>query len=143
MINSLVNYGANRLMGLGIVAVAAGGFYAYDQYDKKTHYVPVQARISNVQELCYMEMRSGRTTTTSDTVACDVAQYAVKNHPKWQGFTVKSKITVDYDYVSPVDNRTHSGKRMLSAWPGGKKLSRGEIFTIRASKSNPDKSREI
>lgn len=143
MINSLINYGANRVMGLGIVAIGVGGFYVFDQYDKKANYVPVQARVSKAEELCYMEKKVGRTTTTSDVLACDVAQYAVKNHPKWQGFTVKSKISLEYEYVSPVDNRTHSGKRMMSAWPEGRKLNRGELFQIRASKKNPEKTREI
>jgi len=143
MIHSLINYGANRLMGLGIVAVGFGAFYAFDQYDKKTNYTPVQARLSKVEELSYMEQKVGRTTTISDVVSCDVAQYAVKNHPKWQGFTVKSQIKLEYDYVSPADSRTHSGKRTISAWPDGRKLSRGELFPVRASKSDPDKSREI
>lgn len=143
MINSLINYGANRLMGLGVLAVGVGGFYVFDQYDKRVNYAPAQARISKVEELCYMEKKAGRTTTTSDVLSCDVAQYAVKNHPKWQGFTVKSQIRLEYEYVSPVDNRTHSGKRTMSAWPEGRKLNRGEVFQIRASKKDPDKSREI
>lgn len=142
MINGLMNYGARRLIGLGVVAVGVGGYHLYDQYDKKTNYVPVQARVANVQEDCYLEKKSGRTTTTSDTLPCDKAQYLSQNHPKWQGFSVKYRIAVDYVYVSPVDNRTHSGKRMLSAYPGGRKISRGEVFDIRASKTNPDKSRE-
>jgi hypothetical protein len=143
MMNSLVNYGVNRLMGLGVVAVGIGAFYVFDQYDKRANYTPVQARISKVDELCYMEKKVGRTTTTSDVVSCDIAHYAVSRHPKWEGFDVKSKISLEYEYVSPVDNRTHSGKRSLSEWPDGKRLNRGELFQIRASKSNPDKSREI
>lgn len=143
MINSLINYGANRLMGLGVLAIGLGGFYAFDQYDKRANYAPAQARISKVEELCYMEKEVGRTTTTSDVLGCEIAQYAVKNHPKWNGFTVKSKISVEYEYISPVDNRTHSGKRTMSAWPDGRKLNRGELFQIRASKIDPNKSREI
>lgn len=131
-------------MKIGAVMIGCSGLYfAYDQYDKKAHYIPAQARVSNVAELCYMEKKSGRATTTSDVVACDVAHYAVKNHPKWQGFTVRSKIRLEYEYVSPVDNRTHSGKRIFNDWPEGKKLSRGEAFMIRASKTDPNKSREI
>lgn len=142
MINGLLNYGANRVMSFGLVALGVGGFYIYDRYDKNANYLPVQARVTNVQEVCYLEKRAGRTRTTSDTLACDKAQYLAKNHPSWQDFTVKYKVTVDYDYVSPVDNRTHSGKRTLAAYPDGKKIYRGEIFNIRASKTDPNKSRE-
>ncbi len=143
IINNIINAYVNRLMMLGVAAVGVGGFYLYDQYNKKTNFVPVQARITNVSEICYMEKKSGRTTETSDALACDIAQHAVKSHPKWQGFNVKYKINVDYDYVSPVDQKTHSGKRTLSAYPNGRKLARGEIFNVRASKTDPNKSREI
>jgi len=121
MINALVNYGAHRLMSFGLVALGVGGFYVYDQYDKKTNFVPVQARVTNVQELCYLEKRSGRTTSSSDTLACDKAQYLSQNHPRWQGFSVRYKIAVDYDYVSPVDNRTHFRKAHADLLPRRKK----------------------
>lgn len=143
MINQLVNYGANRLMGLGLVAVGLGGFYAYDRYDKSAHYLPAKARVSSVEESCYMEKRSGRSTWTSDVLACDLAKFAVQNHPKWEGYTVKYKITLKYDYVSPVDRRTHSGQRQMSAYPNGKKPSPGEVIDIRVSRTDPNKTREI
>lgn len=143
MINGILNYGANRLFSAGVAVVGLGGFYLYDQYDKRSNFVPMQARVTNVQELCYMEKKAGRRTTVSDTLACDAAHYAVQNHPNWQGFTVKYKISVDYTYVSPVDHRSHNGRRTLSAFPDGKKIRSGEIFNVRASKTDPNKSREI
>ncbi|GLI93120.1 hypothetical protein [Methylocystis echinoides] len=142
MMNAFIEYFRGRLLALGIVLLGLGGFAAFDQYNKRTNYTPVQARLSKVEELCYMEKRERRTTSTSDVIACDLAQYAVANHPKWQGFTIKSQIRLEYAYVSPVDGRTHSGKRTIDYWPGGKKLSRGDLFPIRASKTDPDKTRE-
>lgn len=143
MVNAILNALVHRAMWFGIVMVGAGGVYAYDQYDKRTNFVPVQARVVDVKETCYMERRAGRRTTTSDTLACNLARDMVQNHPSWQGFQVKQQIVVNYEYVSPADKRTHSGKRTLSAYPNGKKLSSGEILNVRASKTDPNKSREI
>lgn len=143
MVNAILNALVHRAMWLGIILVGAGGVYAYDQYNKKANFVPVQARVSEVRETCYMEKRVGRRTSTSDTLACDLARKLTQEHPSWQGFQVKQQIVVNYEYVSPVDQRTHSGKRTLSAYPAGKKISRGEIFNVRASKTDPAKSREI
>ncbi|PPD45503.1 MAG: hypothetical protein CTY15_03700 [Methylocystis sp.] len=142
MMNGLVNYGATRVLGLGVVGVGLGVFYVVDQYDKKNNYTPIQARVSRVEEKCYMEKRSGRSTWTSDMLACERAQEMVKSHPNWLGYTVKYKINVSYDYVSPVDNRTHSGSRVMSAYPDGKKIYPGSQISIRASKSDPNKTRE-
>ena len=44
-----------RLGLYGIVAVGVVGILAYDQYDKKTNFQPVNARISAVNEQCYLE----------------------------------------------------------------------------------------
>ena len=143
IVNAIVNGLIHRAKVFGVVAVGIGGFAAYDKYDKGANYMPVQARITDVQDMCFMEKRSGRTREYSDIIACNMAEAAVKLSPKWQGFDIKHKITVAYDYVSPVDRKTHSGKREMSAFPNGKKLSLGEIFNVRASKTDANKSREI
>lgn len=142
MWKAFIEYCTGRLLALGVVIVCAGGYSAVDAFNKKKNYMPVQARLSKVEELCYMEKREHRTTSTSDVLPCDLAQYAVTSHPKWQGFTVKSQIKLEFAYISPVDGRTHSGKRTISYWPDGKRLNPGDLFPIRASKTDPDKTRE-
>lgn len=139
MLRTFANYGVNRVLGLGL---SFGAYFAYAQYDKYKNYAPVQARVSHVEDLCHIEKTAGGQTSSAD-VACDVAESAVKNHPKWLGAAVTYRIIVDYDYVSPVDGRTHSGRRQLSAWPGGRRIVRGDAFDIRASRIDPNLSRDI
>lgn len=132
-----------RAVGAGVVLVGVGGFVAYDQYDKKANFTPVQARVTDVNDICYMERRSGRTREWSENIPCDRAEMAVKYSPKWTGFDIRHKITVSYEYLSPVDKRTHTGKHEYSYLPEGKPINRGQLLTIRASKSDPAKTREI
>ena len=120
---------------------------AYDQYDKKTNFNPVQARISAVDEQCYMEnVERGivtKTTLTSDLLRCEIAQALTREHPKWYGYTIKQKIEVRFAYVSPVDRATHTASHQMSAYPNGRPLRVGEIIPVLASKIKPDKTRTI
>ena len=72
----------------GTVAVAVVGFMAYDQYDKKANFQPVNGRVSAVNEQCYLEKSERgmltRTTSTSDLTRCEVADYLRRQHPAWR-----------------------------------------------------------
>ena len=92
-----------RLQIFAGAALIAGSAIVYDAYDKAANYVPVAARASNVDRKCYMEKKEGRTTYTSDVLECSMAELAVKDHPKWMGYTVKSRIVIDFTFPSPVD----------------------------------------
>ena len=141
MINGIINAFIGRMVMFGFVMCGVGAFAAYDHYDKGAHYVPVQARITDIKDMCIMEKQSGRRREYSETIS--LAELAVKTSPKWQGFDIRHNITVAYEYISPVDRKTHAGARVLGAYPDGKKLSRGEVYQIRASKTDANKSREI
>ena len=56
-----------RLVGIVIVALGAAGLATHDQYDKRVNFQRVDARISAVNDQCYMEKvtREGITKTTS------------------------------------------------------------------------------
>ena len=131
----------------GAFAVFAVFVMAYDQYDKKTNFQPVNARISAVNEQCYMEnVERGvltKTTLTSDLLSCDRAMLLTREHPKWQGYTVKHKIEVRFAYISPVDGTTRTSSQQMSAFPDGKPLRVGDTMPIRASKTKADKTRSI
>lgn len=134
------------MIRVGVIACGAfaiAGLVIANEYDKKVNYLAVQARITDLQETCYMEKKSGRTTSTSDTLACETAEFAVKSHPKWQGYDVKYKINVSYSYVSPADSKPHSGKLELSAYPDNKKLATGGEIKVLASKTAADKTRSL
>jgi hypothetical protein len=136
-----------RPAALVIVAVGAAGLTAYDQYDKRVNFQRVDARISGVNDQCYMEKvaREGitKTTSTSEPLRCELAQILTREHPRWQGYTIKHKIEVRFVFVSPVDGATHTSSLEMSAFPGGKPLRAGDILPVLASKTNADETRAI
>ena len=134
------------MIRVGVIACGAfavAGLVIADEYDKKVNFLAVQARITELHESCYMEKKSGRTTSTSDTLACGMAEYAVKNHPKWQGYDIKYKIDISYSYVSPADGKPHTGQLVLAAYPDNKKLATGGEIKVLASKTAADKTRSL
>ncbi|WP_050399750.1 hypothetical protein [Bradyrhizobium embrapense] len=130
-----------------IVAVGAFGIAIYDQYDKGANYQRVDARISSVNDQCYLEkVERGvitKTTFTSDLTRCETAELLRKEHPKWQGYHVMHKIEVRVVYVSPVDGVSHQSSLEMSYFPSGKPLRAGEVFPVLASKTKADKTRMI
>jgi hypothetical protein len=135
-----------RLGVFGIIAVAVVGLTAYDRYDKKANYQLVDARISAVSDQCYMEKADRgafkKTTSTSDVVRCEVAEALTREHPKWQGYSVKHKIVIRFAYVSPVDGATHDSSLTMAAFPNGP-LQAGEVLRVLASKTKADQTREF
>lgn len=136
-----------RLAGFMIVAVGLAGFAAYDQYDKRVNFRRVEARISAVNDQCYMEKvtRDGitKTTSTSEMLRCELAQVLTREHPKWQGYSVKHKIEIRFAFVSPVDGATHTSSLEMATFPNGRPLRAGEILPVLASKTKADKTRAI
>ena len=132
-----------RLAVFGTIAAAVVAFGAYDKYDKNTNYQPADARISAVNEQCYMEKVEGRKTSTSDVLRCELAEILTREHPKWQGYEVKHKIEIRFSYVSPVDGATHASSMTMSAFPKGQPQHAGDVLKVLASKSKADKTREL
>ncbi len=137
-----------RLVVYGTIAVVGMvGLTAYDQYDKKANYQPVDARISAVSDQCYMEkVDSGafkKTTSTSDLIRCEVAEVLTREHPKWQGYSIKHKIVIRFAYVSPVDAATHDSSVTMSEFPKGQQLYAGDVLRVLASKTKADKTRQL
>jgi hypothetical protein len=136
-----------RLGAIGIVSALVVAFTAYDQYDKKTNYQPVDARVSAVNHQCYMEKTERgavtKTTSTSDLLPCEVAAKLTREHPKWQGYEIRHTIEVQFAYVSPVDGKTHASSLKMSALPDGKPLQAGDVLRVLASKTKADQMRPI
>jgi hypothetical protein len=135
-----------RLLFVGTI-VTVVGLTAYNQYDKAVNYQPVDARVSAVDEQCYMEkVEHGgvtKTTSTSDLLPCDKAELLVRLHPKWQGYTINHKIEVRFAYVSPVDGGTHASSLTFAAYPGGQPLRAGDVVRVLASKTKADSTRQL
>ena len=136
-----------RLVVFGTIAAAVAGFAAYDKYDKNTNYQPVEARISDVSDQCYMEkVERGvltKTTSTSDLLRCDLAELLTRAHPKWQGYAINHKIEIRFAYVSPVDGATHASSLTMSAFPNGQQMRAGDVLRVLASKTKTDKTRQL
>jgi hypothetical protein len=136
-----------RLAAFTTIVVAVVGLAAYDQYDKHTHYQPVDARVSAVSDQCFMEKtESGaviKTTYTSDLLDCERAELLTREHPKWQGYAIRHKIEIRFSYVSPVDRAYHAASLTMSAFPKGHPLRTGDVVRVLASKTKAEKIREI
>ncbi|MDE2577795.1 MAG: hypothetical protein KGL46_03235 [Hyphomicrobiales bacterium] len=130
-----------NIKSLGLVGFAVIAVYAYDRFDKSTNYQRTQARLTKVDEVCYMEKTEGKRTSTSDTLPCQLAEIAVKSHPKWMDYTVKRKIAFEFSFVSPVDGKIHSSKLSAAAFPNGKPLQAGDVVEVLASKKQAETTR--
>ena len=132
-----------RLAVFGTIAAATVSLAAYDKYDKSANFQSVDARISAVNEQCYMEKVEGRKTSTSDVLRCELAEVLTREHPKWQGYEVKHKIEIRFAFVSPVDGATHASSLTMTAFPKGQPLRAGDVLRVLASKTKADKTREL
>jgi hypothetical protein len=134
-----------NLKAIGIVAVGVVGFSVYDEFDKRSSYLPVGATVTTISQQCYMEKKERgvltKTTSTSGMLSCDIAELLIREHPKWQGYSVRQKIEVAFTYVSPVDNAPHSSTLQLTAFPDGQPWREGQQVRLLASKTNSQKVR--
>ncbi|WP_298269663.1 hypothetical protein [uncultured Bradyrhizobium sp.] len=134
-----------RLAGLAITLASAVGIVAYDQYDKSTNYTRVDARVSGVNDQCYLEkIERGiltKTKWTSDMVGCEAAELMRKDNPKWQGYNVRHKIELRVVYVSPVDGISHQSVLRMASFPCGQPLHAGDLLPVLASRTKVDRTR--
>ncbi|WP_424361745.1 hypothetical protein [Methylocystis parvus] len=135
MLKGLSNYSAGRLLGMGMtLAVSAG----YEQYINFTDFRSVEARVTSVRDRCYMQKRSGGEMVKSNEYDCASVESAVENNAIWRGASIVYDIHIDLQFVSPADGALHAASRDLTAWPSGKRVRKGDVLSIRASKSEPD-----
>ncbi|WP_426442670.1 hypothetical protein [Bradyrhizobium genosp. P] len=133
-----------RLFFFGIVCAGLASIHIYNEFDKRVNFRPVDARISQVKEQCYLEKsdvaESGK-TWSSDLLPCGFAVLSAQMHPKWQGATVKHKIEVRFAYISPVDGAAHELSLQMAAYPDGREMRAGDIFPVQASRKQADRTR--
>ncbi|MCX7898871.1 MAG: hypothetical protein N2444_02060 [Methylocystis sp.] len=85
--------------------LGVGAYAACNKYDKSANHVPVQARVTDIKDMCCMEKRSCRRREYSGAIACDLAETAVRMSPKWQGVDIRQKIAVAFEFIPPVDRK--------------------------------------
>jgi hypothetical protein len=134
-----------RIIVWGIVGLGIAGFAAYDQYDRSANYAAVQARVLRVNEQCYLEKKERgvftKTTQSSRLMPCPLAEMLARDHPAWQGFDIKHKIEVSLLYVSPANGRQQEATMQLTSYPDGRAMRSGDVMAVRASKTEPARTR--
>ena len=128
----------NFVKSLGLLALLAGGFYLYTLYDKAANYVPIEARVTNVEALCQLVKKSRRRREYTDPMPCDLAR-AAATQPKFEGFKVEEQTYVSYAYT--VDGKEYASKHRQAAQSDGRKIGVGDELTVLVSKDNPTTTR--
>ena len=133
-----------RLVLYWMFCVGLAGLHVHNEFDKRVNFQPIDARVSAVNEQCFMEKKEGLLsgkTWTSDLLPCELAALLTREHPKWQGYDIKHKIEVRFDYISPVDGATHASSLEMSAYPDDRPLNAGDIFPVQASRNQANRTR--
>lgn len=127
-----------------VMACGLAALVAQDLWDKGRNYVQVDARILSVDEVCYMQKREGKQTSTSNTGDCATAESLVAQHPAWQGYTIYHRVNLTVAYTSPVDRQIHKATHKVEGirTPKSFVFATGKTIAIRASKTDPAKIRE-
>lgn len=50
---------------------------------------------------------------------------------------------LSFAFISPVDDATHTSSLGMSAFPDGRALRMGDVFQVLASRTKPDKTRQV
>jgi hypothetical protein len=130
-----------RLGVYGLICVGLAGYYAYHEFDKRVNFRPIDARVSSVEEQCYMEKTEGQRSSSSDLLPCELAELLTHGQTKWQGYDIKHKIEIRFAFISPVDGAAHESRLQMAAYPDNRPLRAGDIFPVQASRSEANNIR--
>jgi len=126
-----------KIMAIPMVLI---GFYVYSESDKAANYVKTPARVTSVEELCYLEKKSGGKTSTTEAGPCEDVRALNRRHPAFQDYKLVTSTTVNYKYESPVDNSTYYGHYKYTGRGVKLRIEEGDEVTVLAHKKIPDKS---
>jgi hypothetical protein len=126
-----------KLYGMLLVGVGIAGIFAYDQHDKATNYVEVEATVKKVVETCYLETRK----LVTDVLPCKQAEALKESHPKYKDWRLKRHIRAEVAFKSPVDDSFHSSELQLNWSEGDKVPSSGQHMKILASLKEAERVR--
>ncbi|MGL3822013.1 hypothetical protein [Sphingopyxis sp. R3-92] len=86
--------------------------------NRTINYTPVMAAATSVEAECYLYAEEdgllSKTTITSESLPCDKAEKLQASHPAYRDRTVKGEMEISFEYISPADNRQHSGTLIYS-----------------------------
>lgn len=132
------------LLKVGILAVAGGGFFLYSQYDRAANYEQTVARVTGVDEVCYMKKVdrgiASKTTSTTKEGPCEVVSMINKSHPEFQDYDLIKVTYVEYEYQSPADGKWHTAKRKQTTHKNGTPVRFGDEMVILAHRHDPERT---
>lgn len=121
--------------------VIAAGVFGYQLYDRAVNYEPATVRVTNVEQLCYLEKKERRRRRTrtyrSDVAPCHIVQYAAKTDPEFEGFELQQTQYVSYTYRSPVDGEWYQGRHEQMAKDDGSAIRPGDEISVLVSVTDP------
>ena len=130
-----------------LIPLGLGGLFLYAQFDRSTNYEETMARVTKVEELCYMTKRErgvlSKTTTTTDHGPCAPIQRIHETHPAYKDYRLVKVTYVEYRYRSPADGKLHRGKHEQVKHPDGKAVKSGDTLLVLAHKTNAEKTRKF
>lgn len=125
-----------------VIGVVGAGLMLAQAYDLRTNYTLVDAKIMSVETECFIESGKEKIVNKdSETLAymdCDLAPLVAKQHG-FKESAIQRRVTVSYDYRSPVDGQIYSGDFRRTGDVEG--VKRGKMIQVHAHKTDPKDSR--
>lgn len=131
----------SKLVGYG----AVGGFlavaYVVTSIDQAINYQEVSARISGIEESCYLEKKESKKTRFTDPMDCELAKALRTAHPAYDGFSIVRNATLHLAYTHPTTNQYTRASLELKRHNGDFQV--GKVVQILAHKEEPGKIRKL
>lgn len=125
---------------VGALAFAGIGLYA--TYDRATNYETTTAKVTKVEEVCYMKKTergvASKTTKTTKEGPCPIITAMDQTHPEFQDYDLIKVIYVEFRYRSPADGKFHRGKQRQENVRSGLPLRSGDDLQVLAHKTKPE-----
>lgn len=118
---------------------------AIAKLNQTINYTQVMAAATNVEAECYLYAEEdgllSKTTITSDSMPCDKAEELHASHPAYRDRTVMGAMEISFEYISPADNRQHSGTLIYNyeRYKPLMTLEYGANLPILAHETDPEK----
>lgn len=129
---------------IGVLLTCAAVALGYLQYDLKANYEPTPAKVTKVEETCYLKKKDrgvfSKTTTTTKEGPCRIVKALNETHPEYQDFDLVKVTYVEFRYRSPADGKMHRGKEKQVNRKAGLPLRSGDEVVVRAHKEEPLKT---
>ena len=124
-------YKSGALEGIPLPGVAAA----------PSHY-EMQARITNVEQMCNLRVRVEGKLRQTDAVDCSRA-VSLLQRPEFVGYEIHKSDRVVYSYYAPDGQSTMTGVLKSATDRAGRRYQKNDVINIRINARDPSKSEVI